>query len=119
MKRADKPAERHTVIERLQTIPSLVCRRHIDECQHHSGDKLEYKDRESSAAEDVCPARGFARNRMPCRFFYDARELQPIVEPAADSFDQAHGGFLSLVLARKPGVGNSPACTRSSPPSTL
>ena len=104
----------------LQASPG---RRHINERQHDPSDDLKHEHDEGSAAENIEPARGFARNGMLRSFADGAAKLKARVEPFADGFDQAHGRISrtrSLFEASGlPGVGISPALISSFPPSIL
>jgi hypothetical protein len=54
------------------------------------------------------------------RFPNRPAHLQPLIEPAAEFSDQAHGGLTIVVFAvGLPVVGISPACMKSFPSSTL
>ena len=87
--RADEPAERHMVIQSLQAAPRLAGRGNIDQRQQNSGDKLEKEDGERRAAEDVKPTCRVARHGMFRGLANGCRQLQAMVEPFPNLFDQS------------------------------
>jgi hypothetical protein len=84
VERADVPAERDTVIQRLQAVPCLSGGRHVDQSEQDASDDLQDEDRESSAAKNIEPAGGLARNNMLGGLTDGGGELQALVEPFAD-----------------------------------
>ena len=90
---ADEPAKRDLMIQSLQAAPCFAGRGHINQRQQNSGDNLQKKDGERGAAKDVEPARRVSRHGMFSGLANRRCELQAMVEPFADSLDQAHGGF--------------------------
>src|SRR5580658_952335 len=106
------------MIQNLQAVPRLARRRHVDEGEKNSRDQLQPKSRHRRAAENISPARRFARNRMVHGLAHWRAELEPLIDPLADAANQAHGRCplictRDLFAAERPGVGNSPAlmCT--------
>ncbi len=81
-----EPTERDTVIERLQTVPCLSRRRHIDQRKQYARDNLEHQNGERGAAENIEPARGLPRNLVEGHLTNGCAELQSQIEPI--------GGFL-------------------------
>jgi hypothetical protein len=83
---------------------------------------LQKKYDESSVAENVKPARSFARNGMLCGLANGGTDLEAIVQPLPDCVYQTHRLSPDVIEGRfdaLPGVGTSPALTKSSPPSSL
>src|SRR6266404_2134979 len=76
--------------KRLQTAPSLACRRYVNQGQQDSSNELKKEDRERSAAEHIEPARCVARHGMLCRVTNGSGQLQPLVKPLPDLSDHAH-----------------------------
>ena len=72
------------MIESLQAIPGFAGGRHVDQREQDAGNDLQHEDDERGAAENVEPARGFARHSMLQRLADWRRKLQPRVEPLAD-----------------------------------
>ena len=102
MQSANEPAERHLVIENLQTVPCLARGRHVKESQQNSSDNLEHEHRECGAAEDVSPARRLARDRMLHGLANRCRQAEGAASnQAPTSFDQAHGGLPAEILIRR------------------
>jgi hypothetical protein len=108
------------VIENLETVPSLSRGRHVNQGKKNAGDDLKKKNGERGAAEDVKPTRGITGDRVPCRFANGGAKLEPLVEPGADSSDQAHGCLTPFPFALGlPVVGISPPLMKSFPSSIL
>ncbi len=119
MQPPNEPTERDIVIEGLKTVPGFSGRRHIDERQHDAGNDLQEEHNEGSAAENIKPARCFARNGM-LRGLADRRaKLETRIQPFADGVDQAHGRISRTIFEACPGVGISPALINSFPLSIL
>src|SRR6266478_2313553 len=116
---SNEPTQRNRVIESLEAVPCLSCRRHIDQRQQYAGNDLEHETRQRGAAEHIEPARGLTRNWMLGRLANRSAKLQPQIEPLAQFLDQAHVVSPCFVFAARPGVGISPALMRSFPFSSL
>ena len=54
---------------------------HVDEREQNASDNLKQENHESSAAENIEPARGFAWNGMLCSFTDGAAKLQARIHP--------------------------------------
>src|ERR1700683_1262872 len=116
---ANEPAQADTVIESLKAVPSFTSGRHVDERQHNAGDDLKHEHDDGRAAENIKPARGFARNGMLGGLADGRAKLNARVQPITDRFDQAHGRISRTILEAWPGVGISPALINNFPPSIL
>ena len=120
MQGPNEPPESDAVIENLQAVPGLSRGRHVNQRKQNAGDDLKQENGERGAAEDVKPARGITRDRVPGRFANRRAKLEALVEPGADSSDQAHGGLTPLIFAvGLPVVGISPPLMKSFPSSIL
>ena len=78
------------VVQHLQTRPGLAGGWNINERQADAGDELQNHHGEAGAAEDVGPTGGASRHRMLHRFLDRLAQLQPLVKPLRQVFDQAH-----------------------------
>src|SRR3982074_2406088 len=96
---AYEPTQRNAVIEGLEAVPRLSCRRHVNQRKQYARDNLEHETRESGAAENVEPTRGLTWNRMLGCLANRRPELQPQIEPVTDFLDQAHVVFPPALLA--------------------
>ncbi len=119
MQASNEPTKRDIVIEGLKTVPSFTGRRHVDERQHDAGNDLQHEHNESSAAKNIKPARGFARNGMLHGLADGRAKLETRVQPLSDGFDQTHVRISLTILEAWPGVGISPALINSFPLSIL
>src|ERR1700722_19610116 len=99
MQRADKPPKAYLVVQDLQTVPGFAGGWYINQSEQNSRDKLQPERRHCGASEDVGPACGISRDRVLHRLANWCGELKPLVEPVADSSDQAHGGLLFPTFA--------------------
>jgi len=108
-----------TLIKSLKAVPSFTGGRHVDERQHDARNDLKHEHDEGSAAENIKPARGFARNGMLGGLADGGTKLKARVQPIADRFDQAHGLISRTILEAWPGVGISPALINNFLPSIL
>src|SRR5258708_26338317 len=90
MKRTDKPSECLLIVEGLETIPSAIRGRDIDESQANARDKLQKHHGEAGAAEDVGPTSRSARHRGLHRLSNGLAQFEAKVEPLAEVFNQAH-----------------------------
>jgi hypothetical protein len=72
------------MVEGLEAAPGFTGGRNVNECEKNSRDKLECKDGERGAAEDVPPAGGVARHGMLGNFANGSRELEAAIEPFAN-----------------------------------
>ena len=84
MHAAQEPSQGDTVVEILQAVPGFACRGNIDQRQHDAGENLEDEESQSSAAEDVPPARRFARDFVRGRLADRTADLKPLLEPVPD-----------------------------------
>src|SRR5580704_1003122 len=116
---SNEPTERDLVIQSLQAVPSFSSGRHINKREHDAGHDLQHEHHERRAAENIKPAGGFARYRMLGGFLDDGANLQTLIQPLTDGFNQTHGRISRTILEAWPGVGISPALIMSFPPSTL
>ena len=90
---AQKPSQGDIVIQILQTVPGFGRRGHINQRQQNAGENLQDEDGKRGAAEDIPPARGFARDRMRNGFANRAADLQALLEPVADAASALTSAF--------------------------
>src|SRR5438132_12368509 len=95
----NKPTKRDTVIESLEAVPRLSCRRHVDQRKQYAGYNLEHETSKRGATENIEPACGLARNRVLSRFATRRAKLQPQIEPVTECLDQAHVVFPPALFA--------------------
>src|SRR5712691_7412246 len=119
MQAANEPTKRDIVIEGLETVPSFIGGGHVNQRQHDAGNDLQHEHDESSAAENIKPARGFARNGMLHGLADGRAKPEARVQPLSGGFDQAHGRISRTILEAWPGVGIWPALINSFPLSIL
>ena len=82
--RAQVPAERLLVVQHLEALPGAGGRGHVDRRQADAGDHLDHEQDERSAAEDIPPARGLARDAVPGHLGERRADSEPLIEPLAE-----------------------------------
>src|ERR1700722_8947241 len=75
------PAQRLSIIKKLQAMISFSRRWHIGHGQENAGDDLDHETGERHATESVEPALGALGNRMPGSLFPKFDQMQPSLEP--------------------------------------
>ena len=119
VQRANEPAERDLMVQRLQAAPRLVGGWHVHHREENAGRELQAEDDQRGAAEDVPPAGRVARHRMFRGVADRRRQLQAVIDPFGNRGDHAHGGLSRSSAAFGPGVGSSPARIVTTPSSIL
>ncbi len=120
----DEPAEGLDLVERLETVPGVRGGGGVNESETNSRDELEDHQGEASASENVRPTGRPARDLMGHGVHHRLAELETLVKPPADAFDQfdqAHEQLLGSPAAATLGpcwrVGSCPALMNNSSPS--
>src|SRR3982074_1192339 len=96
---AYEPTQRNAVIEGLETVPRLSCRRHVDQREQYAGDNLKHETGERGAAENIEPACGLPPNWVRGCLANRGSGRQPQIEPVTDFLDQAHVVFPPALCA--------------------